>query len=141
MLYTVLITLYVVICVSLIVVILLQSGKGSGLSGILGSGGGGQTIFGARAGDVMTKTTTVLAICFMGFSLVLALLSANQSSSLIGEIEAIGLEMPSSETLAIEEGSPDPVIPEEVEAVVIPEEAEAPVILEEAEVPVPSTEE
>ncbi len=127
MLYTVLIALYMIICVSLIVVILLQSGKGSGLSGILGSGGGGQTIFGARAGDVMTKTTTILAICFMGFSLVLALLSANQSSSLIGEIEAIGLEMPPSEPLAIEEGSPDPGISDEGETVVIPEEAEAPV--------------
>ncbi len=108
MLFTVLITLYVLICVSLIVVILLQSGKGSGLSGILGSGGGGQTIFGARAGDVMTKTTTVLAICFMGFSLVLALLSARQSSSLVGEIEAAGLEMPRSESSAVEEGSPAP---------------------------------
>lgn len=118
MLFTVLITLYVIICVSLIVVILLQSGKGSGLSGIFGSGGGGQTIFGARAGDVMTKTTTILAICFMGFSLVLALLSARQSSSLIGEIEAAGLEMPRPETLpeAAEEAAPLTVPPEEVPA-------------------------
>ena len=120
MLFTVLITLYVLICVSLIVVILLQSGKGSGLSGILGSGGGGQTIFGARAGDVMTKTTTVLAICFMGFSLVLALLSARQSSSLVGEIEAVGLEMPRSEPLAVEEGSPAPAAAEEDAAPVPP---------------------
>ncbi len=96
MLFTILITLYVVICVALIVVILLQSGKGSGLSGIFGSGGGGQTIFGARAGDVMTKTTTILAICFMGFSLVLALISAREDS-LVGEIEAAGLEMPRTE--------------------------------------------
>jgi preprotein translocase subunit SecG len=119
MLFTVLITLYVLICVSLIVVILLQSGKGSGLSGILGSGGGGQTIFGARAGDVMTKTTTVLAVCFMGFSLVLALLSTRQSSSLVGEIESAGLEMPRSEPSAVEEGSPAPAAPGE-EAVPVP---------------------
>ncbi len=126
MLFTVLIALYVVICVSLIVVILLQSGKGSGLSGIFGSGGGGQTIFGARAGDVMTKTTTVLAVGFMGFSLVLALLSARQSSSLIGEIEAAGLEMPRAETTAeeaAEETVPLTVSPEEVsEPVTQPEE-------------------
>ncbi len=120
MLFTVLITFYVVICVSLIVVILLQSGKGSGLSGILGSGGGGQTIFGARAGDVMTKTTTVLAICFMGFSLFLALLSARQSSSLVGEIEAAGLEMPQSEPLAVEEASPAPAVSEEATSPVPP---------------------
>ncbi len=122
MLFTVLITLYVLICVSLIVVILLQSGKGSGLSGILGSGGGGQTIFGARAGDVMTKTTTVLAVCFMGFSLVLALLSTQQTSSLVGEIEAAGLEMPDPEPLAVGEGSPSAAAPGEEAAPVSPAE-------------------
>jgi len=119
MLFTVLITLYVIICVALIVVILLQSGKGSGLSGLFGSGGGGQTIFGARAGDVMTKTTTILAVCFMGFSLILALLSARQSSSLVGEIEAAGLEMPRPEPAAeeaAEEAAPTAVPPEDVPA-------------------------
>ncbi len=123
MLFTILIALYVIICVSLIVVILLQSGKGSGLSGIFGSGGGGQTIFGARAGDVMTKTTTVLAICFMGFSLALALISAQQSSSLVGEIEAAGLEMPRSDAGAEEASgasAPATVPPEEAPASVPP---------------------
>ncbi len=112
MLFTILITLYVVICVALIVVILLQSGKGSGLSGVFGSGGGGQTIFGARAGDVMTKTTTILAICFMGFSLVLALISAREDT-LVGEIEAVGLEVPPLEVepAPVEVGEP-PVDPE-----------------------------
>ena len=94
MLFPILIVLYVIVCIALIVVVLLQSGKGSGLSGIFGSGGGGQTIFGARAGDIMTKSTTILAICFMLFSLVLAFLSSRQSSSLTKEIEAAGLEMP-----------------------------------------------
>jgi len=96
MLFTVLIILYVVICIALVVIVLLQSGKGGGLTGIFGSGGGGQTIFGARTGDVMTKTTTVLAICFMLFSLFLAILSANRTSSLTKEIEAAGMEMPVS---------------------------------------------
>jgi len=96
MLFTILIILYVVICVALVVIVLLQSGKGGGLTGIFGSGGGGQTIFGARAGDVMTKTTTILAICFMLFSLVLAVLSANRKSSLTQEIEKVGMEMPVS---------------------------------------------
>lgn len=96
MLFTILIILYVVVCIALIVIVLLQSGKGGGLTGIFGSGGGGQTIFGARAGDVMTKTTTVLAVCFMLFSLVLAILSAQRTSSLTREIEAAGMEMPVS---------------------------------------------
>ena len=94
MLFPILIVLYVVVCIALIVVVLLQSGKGSGLSGIFGSGGGGQTIFGARAGDIMTKSTTILAVCFMLFSLVLAFLSGQRTSSMTKEIEAAGLEMP-----------------------------------------------
>jgi len=73
------------------------------LTGIFGSGGGGQTIFGARTGDVMTKTTTVLAICFMLFSLFLAILSANRTSSLTKEIEAAGMEMPISPDTATAE--------------------------------------
>ena len=107
MLFTVLIILYVVNCIALVVIVLLQSGKGGGLTGIFGSGGGGQTIFGARTGDVMTKTTTVLAICFMLFSLFLAILSANRTSSLTKEIEAAGLEMPISPDTATAEEEGD----------------------------------
>jgi preprotein translocase subunit SecG len=103
MLFTILIILYVVVCIALIVIVLLQSGKGGGLTGIFGSGGGGQTIFGARTGDVMTKTTTVLAVCFMVFSLVLAILSAQRNSSLTKEIEAAGMEMPISPDTATAE--------------------------------------
>ena len=103
MLYPILIILYVVVCISLVVIVLLQSGKGGGLTGIFGSGGGGQTIFGARTGDVMTKTTTVLAVCFMLFSLVLAILSGNRTSSLTKEIEAAGMEMPVSPDTATAE--------------------------------------
>ena len=87
MLNTVLIVLYVVVCISLIVIVLLQSGKGGGLAGIFGSGGGSQAIFGARAGDVMTKTTTALAVLFMVLSLALAVLSSHQAGSLSEEIE------------------------------------------------------
>ncbi len=112
MLFTILIVLYVLICVALIVVVLLQSGRGGGLAGIFGSGGGGQTIFGARTGDIMTKSTTVLAICFMLFSLVLAFLSAQKTSSLTREIEAAGMEMPASPEAIPAEGGETGAAPE-----------------------------
>ena len=92
MLFTVMIIFYVIVCVSLIVIVLLQSGKGGGLAGVFGSGGGSQAIFGARTGDVMTKTTTALAILFMVLSLVLAILSGNRSRSLTEEIDKLGLD-------------------------------------------------
>jgi preprotein translocase subunit SecG len=45
----------------LIVLILLQRGRGGGLAGALG-GMGGQSAFGSKAGDAFTKITSVVAI-------------------------------------------------------------------------------
>lgn len=85
MFYTILVVVYVLVCVGLIVVVLLQSGKGEGLAGVLG-GGASQTIFGSRTGDVLTKGTTVLAILFMSISLLLAILSGRRGKPLSQEI-------------------------------------------------------
>jgi preprotein translocase subunit SecG len=83
--YGVLLALHIVICFSLIVVVLLQSGKGGGLAG--GAfGGTAQQVFGGRgANDFMTRATMVLGGAFFATSLVLALMSsgtANQRSLL-----------------------------------------------------------
>jgi preprotein translocase subunit SecG len=48
----------------LMVVILLQRGRGGGLAGAFG-GAGGQSAFGTRAGDVFTKITAVMAILWV----------------------------------------------------------------------------
>jgi preprotein translocase subunit SecG len=48
----------------LIVVILLQRGRGGGLAGAFG-GMGGQSAFGTKAGDVFTRITIILAICWV----------------------------------------------------------------------------
>jgi len=75
--YGLLLAAHVVICVGLIAVVLLQSGKGGGLAG--GAfGGTAQTVFGGRgATDFMTRATMVLGGAFFVTSLVLALLSSN----------------------------------------------------------------
>jgi preprotein translocase subunit SecG len=75
--YGLLLALHIVICFSLIVVILLQSGKGGGLAG--GAfGGTAQTVFGGRgATDFVTRATMVLGGAFFLTSLVLALMSTN----------------------------------------------------------------
>lgn len=65
MLFIIVAFVHVTACLLLIVAVLLQSGKDAGLSGAFGLGGGGQTIFGARAGDVLTRATTVLAVTFV----------------------------------------------------------------------------
>ena len=45
----------------LILLILVQKGKGGGLAGALG-GAGGQSAFGSKAGDTFTRITIVLAL-------------------------------------------------------------------------------
>ncbi|PQO27484.1 preprotein translocase subunit SecG [Blastopirellula marina] len=47
--------------VFLILVVLVQRGRGGGLTGALG-GAGGQSAFGAKAGDMFTRITVVVAV-------------------------------------------------------------------------------
>jgi preprotein translocase subunit SecG len=87
--YGLLLVLHILICLSLILTILLQSGKGGGLAG--GAfGGTAQTVFGGRgATDFLTRATMVLGGAFFLTSLVLALMSSGThgvpSRSLIQE--------------------------------------------------------
>ena len=67
---------HVFVCISLILVVLLQTGKRADLAGAFG-GGGSQTAFGARgAATFLSKFTTIAAVVFMVTSLVLAIASS-----------------------------------------------------------------
>ena len=71
--------LHVLICVFLVIVVLLQSGKAADLAGAFG-GMGSQTAFGPRgAATVLSKATTVAAVLFMVTSLTLAILATRSS--------------------------------------------------------------
>ena len=50
--------LFVLVCVFLILLILIQKGRGGGLAGAFG-GGGGNTAFGSKTGDVLTWATSI----------------------------------------------------------------------------------
>jgi len=55
---------HVIVCVFLILVVLVQQGKGADWAGAFG-GGGSQTTFGARStGSVLERATTAAAIVF-----------------------------------------------------------------------------
>jgi len=80
--YGLLLGVHIVICASLIIVVLLQAGKGGGLAGAFGAAGGqtGQTLFGGRgAATFLSKATTVLGAAFMTTTVILAVLQANAS--------------------------------------------------------------
>jgi preprotein translocase subunit SecG len=71
--------LHVFICLFLIVVVLLQSGKAADLAGAFG-GMGSQTAFGPRgAATVLSKATAVAAGLFMFTSLALGILASRQA--------------------------------------------------------------
>jgi len=77
-----LLIVHLLVCLALIMVVLLQSGKGGGLAGAFGGGGGSQALFGGRgAATFLSKATTILGSAFMLTSLSLALLSGAHDAS------------------------------------------------------------
>ena len=75
--------IHVLVCIFLILVVLLQTGRGADLAGAFG-GGGSQTAFGARgATTLLHKLTTVSAILFMATSLLLAIVASRPEPSVI----------------------------------------------------------
>ena len=81
MLYGLLLTIYIISCLLLILLILIQKGKSSMGLGTLG--GGNQMLFGGSGGqDVFQKATWVLGAIFIFGSLLLALLKSRQAQQL-----------------------------------------------------------
>jgi len=74
-LYVPLVVLHVVVAFALILIVLLQAGKGAGIGAAFG--GASQTVFGPRGpGNFLGKLTTAAAGIFMITSLVLAIFSS-----------------------------------------------------------------
>jgi len=81
--YIAAIVVYVFVCFFLILVVLLQQGKGADIAGAFG-GGGSQTAFGARgATTLLHKLTTGAFIGFIVLALVLTMLEARPRSSVV----------------------------------------------------------
>lgn len=75
-----LIVIHVVVCFSLIMIVLLQTGKGADMGAAFG-GGSSQTLFGSSgASTFLTKATTVAAIVFMLTSLTLAYIASDKAA-------------------------------------------------------------
>lgn len=77
---------HVIVCLILILVVLLQSGKGADLASAFG-GGSSQTTFGPRgAATFLSKATTIAAVLFMLTSLVLYLYGSKPKGSVIKDV-------------------------------------------------------
>ncbi len=89
--------IHVAICALLIVIILIQAGRGGGL---VEGFSGVESMFGTKTNAFLTRITTVLAAFFFVTCVSLALLSARQSRSLMRNIKpenAPGASLPLGE--------------------------------------------
>jgi preprotein translocase subunit SecG len=86
--YIALVVIYVFVCFFLIMVVLLQQGKGADIAGAFG-GGGSQTAFGARgATTLLHKLTTAAFVGFIVLALVLTVIEARPRSSVVRTLPA-----------------------------------------------------
>src|ERR1700674_5042149 len=77
--YTLVLLIHIVVCLFLIIVILLQSGKAADLAGAFG-GMGSQTAFGPRgSATLLSKATTVSTVVFMLTSISLSIIATRSS--------------------------------------------------------------
>lgn len=74
------ITIHIIACALLILIVLIQQGRGGGLIGSLSSA---ESIFGTKTNTFLIKSTSVLAVIFFVTCLSLAFLSMRKSKSLI----------------------------------------------------------
>jgi|GEM_PF-5929425 preprotein translocase subunit SecG len=89
---------FFVVCALMILVILAQKPRGGGLAGAFGGAGGAstQTAFGAKTGDVMTWTTIVLFVLFIGTAM--GLTWATRPAVLVEEDSRIQNTLPENTT-------------------------------------------
>jgi len=83
-LYSLAVALYVIVCLFLVVVVLLQPGqvgRRGGGCGVFGAGSSTGSVFGGRgASTVLSKATTIAAASFMVLSIVLARAGSDRSA-------------------------------------------------------------
>jgi len=75
--------LYVIVCIMLVVVVLVQRGRGSGL---IESFAGVESIFGTKTSSMLTKATTIIATTFFIMCMIMSYISIRQTKSLVADV-------------------------------------------------------
>ena len=83
--YHILLVIHIITCLFLIASILLQAGKGGGLTEAFG--GQTQSVLGSQAPDVLKKATEISAIMFLVLSLLLAMMTTRRGKSLFQQMK------------------------------------------------------
>ena len=83
---TFLIIIHVTACVVLIILVLIQRGRGAGL---VESFAGVESMFGTKTSAFLTRITTIMSVVFFMTCLALAVLSVRQSKSLMRDVRTL----------------------------------------------------
>src|SRR3982751_5247686 len=109
--YILVLIVHVLVCLFLIVVVLLQSGKAADLAGAFG-GMGSQTAFGPRgSATLLSKATTVSAILFMITSLSLSILATRNAGLGTSVLESAPKSTTAPKTAPVPAPVPVPGVP------------------------------
>ncbi|MGN0843800.1 MAG: preprotein translocase subunit SecG [Kiritimatiellia bacterium] len=100
-----------IVCLMLIGIILIQRSKGRGM-GISFGGGSTEAVFGAQMGNVLTRSTVILAIIFLVNTTILAILKPHGTSGDITESHRI--EKKAETPIAVPTTEPAPVSPDAI---------------------------
>ena len=113
----VLLVIHLMLAIAMIGVVLLQRSEGGGL-GIGGggaSGGGGMSGFltGRGTANLLTRTTAILAACFMASSILLSILSGQgrESRSLLDDLPVSGAPAESTTDAPAPPSPTEPSVP------------------------------
>ena len=108
----ILIAVHLFVCVALIMIVLLQTGKGADMGAAFG-GGGSQTLFGSTgASTFLSKATTAAAIIFMVTSLGLAYLSSHRTGdSIVTNAPAVEQQTTTDQSTPTDTQTPQPEAP------------------------------
>lgn len=138
--------LYVPSCIGLVIIVLLQKGKGVGFAGAFGAGGGSDAVFGPRSSKSLPQRITYsMAGLFMLLALLMSMLSGKVGNSaapeLVEESEMSASEGASATGGALgalfEDGPAAPEAAETVPATTSESGSEAPSISVETVTPEP----
>jgi preprotein translocase subunit SecG len=91
---TLILVLHILVAVSIVVLVLLQHGKGADMGAAFGSGSAGSLFGSAGAANFLSRTTAVLAAMFFATSLALTYFSSPSKSSGVAQ----QIEVPAQST-------------------------------------------
>ncbi|HPQ41131.1 MAG TPA: preprotein translocase subunit SecG [bacterium] len=108
----ILIIFHVLICLALVLIVLLQTGKGSDLASAFGGGGQNAMFGGAGPASFLNKMTTAVAVLFMATSFTLAYVSSG-SETIMDDQPAVTEQAADDETA--DEGNTTETVNEDVD--------------------------